>query len=816
MLLIRLNLSNSVINNAMDLQNLKNLFLQSINPMSNPVVNSVVKTTQQAASQNKWNPGQFAGNVAQGAGDVIGGLASLPSTLVHVATNPQDAGSMATQLLKTVGGSINNTVGQPINPQTGQLQLQDYAPNKEGVVPALERAEEFAYKKPVDVAANLAMGAGAVGKVGEIGGAAGDIGKAAEAATPANWVSEGMKAKAAAQGSPLAGMNLVPKTAEELNAGKIGDVAENVRNTFLNQFDIPTKVGYRSIDKDRMANTVLSDNISSNFSNLQKAADTVTGMNGEIPKYINRALSDINQPVNLSNMLASGAVRLANEVPELGDSPGTLAKYQDVMKNIFLEPYKKGVGAPTTVKLEDALQGPVTSVSSGDAYDIMQKLEKTGYAYLNKSSYLTSNPYMEDLGHAFISTAQDIQDAIDAQLKGVDMSKYITDNMRNKLSEVSPELLQRFDATPKTIDNLRAFQKPYVDLNSSIRLTKAGAHSVWTKASKNMADALSTALGGGLGSVAGPLGMGAGAFVGKMALSPVLQPVAEALLKKYMPDVSVGAAKAMNKISAGLPAVPGVIKNIGTAGAIAGLNTQEAKQQMAAQQPQQQQAAAQQPLQAKYNLPSPQEEGFAMPIQDYTDKVSQVQQIIEQEKLNNPQQAAIDQGKLEAFQTKYQAQVPLMNKYSQTQSVLGQANNAYTIAQQAAPNILQLNGSYDSLRKQTDPKYSQLLGSLQYLQKTTGVDLSQAKTKEALLAGIDQAVNIAKIEYNAIKQQYTGGNVVSASSPSVSAAVVSPQPTGLPAQPSQIGVPVNYNFDFGAVGQGLPAVNNGGLPSIGQ
>jgi hypothetical protein len=74
---------------------------------------------------------------------------------------------MTKQFIKSIAGSINNTVGQPVNPQTLQLQT-----------PSLEKAEQYAYEKPVDVAANLAMGAGTVAKVAK---GAGILGKTGEA-----------------------------------------------------------------------------------------------------------------------------------------------------------------------------------------------------------------------------------------------------------------------------------------------------------------------------------------------------------------------------------------------------------------------------------------------------------------------------------------------------------------------------------------------------------------------------------------------------------------------------------------------------------
>lgn len=204
---------------------------------------------------------------------------------------------------------------------------------------------------------------------------------------------------------------------------------------------------------------------------------------------------------------------------------------------------------------------------------------------------------------------------------------------------------------------------------------------------------------------------------------------------------------------------------------------------------------------ARYNVPSPQSQGLAMTVQDYANKKAQVQKIIEEEKLNNPQQASIDQGKLDAWDTQQQATQPLAVAYVKTNQALGFANQAYNLAQSAAPDLLSLNGSYDKLRKSTDPKYTQLYTTLQALQGATGIDLSASKTKDDLLANIDQAASIATTQYQATLQQQIGGNTINPGNTTTNLPETPPDLSGTPANVGQV---ANYDFKFGG-GQNAPS-----------
>lgn len=525
--------------------------------MGNPIqdfINGIVATSQATAKKANMSPGQFGENVASGVGDLVGGAVNLvnpmsPTNPVRVAIqHPEQVAPMTKQFIEQLGTSLNNTVGQPVNPKTMQFQT-----------PSLSEAETFAYNKPVDVAANVAMGAGAAAKVAKAGAMLGDAGEAGKAGavgdvaksaikpkSPAGFQSEGMKQAGL---PPIGGgMNLVPKTKAEIEAPKVPDVPQNVKATFLKNFTVPAKVADK-INMDKAANTVIADGIKPDFQSLQKAKDTITGGNGEFPKLIYRALGDVKEPVDVSSIMKQGFDRIAS-VPELADAPGKLQAFQDVMKNLFPQ--------------KDMSSSITGSTDTMDAWDAMQQLERRGYAYSAKSHYLTNNPYYEDLGKAFTDTAQDLQDMLESKLKGIDMSKYETPEMRNNLQNVSPNLLKRYDAMPKTIDNIRGIQKPYVDLGTMMRQTNAASHTAFSNASAMAAKAIGSAAGGAAGTPAGAMGIGAGALIGNSVISPIVEPLLRAAIEKYGPGVQLAGAKFISNFGKGgmpgMPGIPGAVK----------------------------------------------------------------------------------------------------------------------------------------------------------------------------------------------------------------------------------------------------------------
>lgn len=118
----------------------------------------------QAVKQDNMTPGGFAGNLASSAGNFAGGLVNLVNPFssqnpLNVAfTHPQNFPSYATNAVKGMGASLNNAFGQPINPQTGQIQ----PPNQSEVF-------QNAYKDPVNAAINYSLVTSLIGKMSKAG-----------------------------------------------------------------------------------------------------------------------------------------------------------------------------------------------------------------------------------------------------------------------------------------------------------------------------------------------------------------------------------------------------------------------------------------------------------------------------------------------------------------------------------------------------------------------------------------------------------------------------------------------------------------------
>src|SRR5258708_416389 len=274
---------------------IKKRFLAGLNPLDvrnmPPGMKGAVglwNTEVQTAEKNNWTPGGFAGNVAKGAGDLVSGIASLPETVWHAATNPSDAGPIATQFIKSLGSSVNNTLGQPINPQTGKFQPMD-----------VSKAMQYAYEKPIDVASNALVGAGAIAKGAEAAGMAGKAGQAAEAAKAAEtaadvgkagWTSEGMKM----QGMPPIGQGLVSATKQGLaDTAGVSDVAAN---TYLKAFSVRRELG-KNMDMPGVAKQMINDGITGDIPTIESKVQNILDATEEMKR---NALSNLQGGVDIS------------------------------------------------------------------------------------------------------------------------------------------------------------------------------------------------------------------------------------------------------------------------------------------------------------------------------------------------------------------------------------------------------------------------------------------------------------------------------------------------------------------------------------
>lgn len=155
------------------------------------------------------------------------------------------------------------------------------------------------------------------------------------------------------------------------------------------------------------------------------------------------------------------------------------------------------------------------------------------------------------------------------------------------------------------------------------------------------------------------------------------------------------------------------------------------------------------------------------------------------------------QSQLDQLNNSWSNASPLRDEGVKLNKTLLAGNAAYGAIAQADPTIFNLNGSFDGLLKSSNRDYAALGAALQKIQNDTGVNLSSAKTKEALMGSLDQAMQQYRFTYDALLKQQSG------------APASQNKPAGLQGLPplgqsQDVGTPVHYNFDFGSNGQGLP------------
>jgi hypothetical protein len=337
---------------------------------------------------------------------------------------------------------------------------------------------------------------------------------------------------------------------------------------------------------------------------------------------------------------------------------------------------------------------------------------------------------------------------------------------------------------------MQALQKPYVDMASMSKEAKDFANTPGAHLTGQITDAVSKLGGMGVGgSVAGIPGLVGGSIIGQIA-SPFIQQAVE----KFMPRIMTGAAGTINKIQqAGLPSLSPKVPGLPAIGETALNQPTSLPAEAGGQTAQGGQANAT----TRYSMPT---QSGIVTTQDYTTQQNALTQQIAQAKAtgNTVQQSQLE-GQLAQLNNNWNNQKDIRDIGVTTNNVVGLGNAAHALIQNADISLLNLNGSFDKLLTSTDPKNAALGKALQSIQNATGINLSTAKTKDALIAGLDQAVAEAQHKYDAQLQQYSGG-----------AKPIVQKPQGLPSATAQgglppIGTPVNYNFDFGSNGEGIPA-----------
>ncbi len=709
-------------------------------------------------------------NTVQGAGNLVKGMVNLPGQIYGSITNPEkngDIGTLATNTVKGYANYINNLAGQPITVNNGEVGLQ---------APSIMHAAKTAYNDPFN--AGLAV----------------------------VTATDLLKPK-----SPKIGES---NTIESLPEKPEHIIPDEEVNAFNKKYTVPTKrAGASDLNLKGTSREILNHIKSGMTIDPEAAPALVTGANGLSTKLTDTIVQNTKTPIMVDDAVTAAEKILDNHKTVI--DPTTRAS--------VLEDIKRGTEASgADINNLDPNQYLVTDVngqssiynktlSASDALNYSRQLDNMANKYGRQSTYLTPNTKWEIVDNAFSKAADQVMEHInEASVKDNAVANINIPDVVNEAQKISPRYAQQiYNALTDPrhpVDMVRSTAAPFVKYQKIIDLTNDAQNSIGSKMANGVQsiNPLPFSAEEGLSHMAGFPGK----IIGKVLDSKMKREITPHDFSQPWTDTPSATLETPSNLPS---AISNTLTKIG--GYLAPKNGFDIQNQYPAKDqnlisediskndqhnPNHTGIISQR---GKYSIPSPQDQGLVMTIQDYTSKVNKVQEIINQEKLNNPQQAAVDQGKLDQYNTQFQTQQPLAAKYTQTNAILGQANQAVEIAKNASPSLLQFNGTFDKLKSETDPKYAQLLGSLQYLQNKTGVDLSSSKNKETLLANIDQAVAIATTDYNAMLQQQIGGNTINPNKTNIN---LPTQPPPLPQDNSQIGQPVNYNFDFGSAGAGLP------------
>lgn len=159
----------------------------------------------------------------------------------------------------------------------------------------------------------------------------------------------------------------------------------------------------------------------------------------------------------------------------------------------------------------------------------------------------------------------------------------------------------------------------------------------------------------------------------------------------------------------------------------------------------------------KYDVATPLDDGTLISEQAQAARQSALQKQIGTLKMTDPVQAAQLQGQYDSNATEFAAQDNLRKLATSTKAVVSSANNAARDLGAADPGFINaLNKGYDSAMKANGGKYARLVSDLQSLGNLSGVDLSTAKSAQALQSAIDAIVQNQQLVLQAQQTQYSG------------------------------------------------------------
>ncbi len=183
----------------------------------------------------------------------------------------------------------------------------------------------------------------------------------------------------------------------------------------------------------------------------------------------------------------------------------------------------------------------------------------------------------------------------------------------------------------------------------------------------------------------------------------------------------------------------------------------------------------------KYSVSTPLDDGTVISEQQQAQRQQALQTKMGQEQLGDPQAYNTDAGQYKANETEFNQQANLRGVSNETQTVVSTANNAVNAVNSADPNFVNaLNQGWDSFSKANGGAYAGMAAQLKQLSQLSGVDLSTAKSKEALLEAIDAIVKNQQVKLDTAKTQYFGGGTQTVPTTQVPTQTTPQQPVNKP------------------------------------
>jgi hypothetical protein len=740
-------------------------FIDSITKVKNKILDPRDEYINNPNYTEQTSLGGAAYNTAAGAGNFVKGLAKLPGQIITGVTNPEKGGEMLIDTAKGFGNYVNNLAGQPVTVKDGKVGLQ---------APSILHSAKTAYDDPFNAAVTVLS--------------ARDIVKKPSAKTTTEKSSIADKPQ-------TTGLETKVTTEKSVNKPTYTIPDEEV-TAFKNQYTVPTKrANARDLDLTGTSKEMLNHIKSGMKVNPEEAPALVTGKNGLSTRITNDIVSNTTSPIDLVDVTTA-----AKEVLNKNKTAINLKT-----RNAIISDITSGIDPGSYAN------GSITNMSAQDALSLARQLDDLSSQYGRQSTYLTPSVKSEVISKAFSSAADKVIENInkavvqDGAISKIDQANIIAE--ANKISPLyAQQITEALADTSIPLSKVRSTAAPFVRYQKIIDMTKDSGNSSFSKLSSRISNT-----------------------PGELITNPkstlksiVSDKINEKFVKQPEPhDFSKPFDTTSIKAKAGLPPILKKTMSLAKYSSIfSAINDSQNNGKQNQTNPideipnntQSNNIQGQSnhngiiSQQGRYTIDLPQNKGF-ITGDDYTNNGNQLTQQIAQANASGDTVTATKlAGQKAQLDNTWTQQAPIRETATKINTFAGLANNAYEALKNYNVSLLNLNGSFDSLMNGGDPNAAAAATALQAIKDQTGLDFSHYKTKETLMAALDTAFKQQTNLLNAQNQQFFGGNTLNAGGTTTNNNTVN----SLPAieDNSELGKPVNYNFNFGKAGQGLPARPN--------